>query len=226
MRSGIARSVLRTEILIEAGFSTESGHATYSEDRLNHLIARTERLMASEYDWPVIHVEESVVIAANTRFVNLPSTISVSEIDTVHVYYGDDLLPVHMGIGAVQRSLYKTTQRATPIMRWEPNETQFEVWPIGGAEQTMLFGGQKAPGAYADDTSTCTLDGDVIVLRVAAEILGRDRKEDAALKLEQASRKTTDIIKGQAATRPPINLGRRPGRMLRPGIDYIPSGGS
>jgi len=228
MRSGITLATLRKEVMIEAGFSTETGHAVHSAERLRHLLQRTERVMATMDDWPGIHFEEEVAVSADAQYVTLPTNISFTEIDTVHVAFGDEWLPVTQGIGAMERSVYDDTQRATPIRRWEVTAgatTTFEVWPIGATAQTLLFTGAKKLGAFVDDDDTCTLDADVLVLRVAAEILGRDRKEDAALKLETARTLTNQITKKQGVLkRGNINLGRRRTVNLRPGIDYIAPG--
>jgi len=229
MRTGVPLHQIRKEVLIEAGFSTDVGHSVFSKERLDQMIARNERMMAREHEWPGIHFEEEVSVSANEQYVNMPDDINYTDIKTVHVAYGDDLLPVRYGIGARERSIYNSTQRATPIMRWEvvpPGTDEFEVWPIGNVAQTLLFSGQKSIGVFEDDSDTCTLDADVIVLRVAAEILGRDQKQDAGLKLEMAQRLTNNILKGQSATREQVNMGGvRMGRTLRPGIDFIPPGG-
>lgn len=228
MRNGVTLATLRDEVRIEAGMSTDAGHSIYSTERLNQMINRTERRLAQIYDWPNMEFEEEVTVAANTQLVNLPTNINFTMIDTVHVAYGDDWLPITHGIGARERSIYNDTQRATPILRWEieaPGNAQFEVWPIGNVQQTLRFSGTKSFGGMLKDTETCVLDADVIVLNVAAEILGRDDKADAQLKLSMADDLAKSIIKRQGSFKTEdINLGRRPGRTLRPGIDYIPPG--
>ena len=140
MRNGIALTTIREEVLIEAGFSTDAGHAVYSRDRINQMINRTERRLSIVYDWPNMTFEEDVPVPADTRYVNLPTEINFTMIDSVHTAYGDDWLPLSHGIGARERSIYNENQRAEPIMRWEivaPGNTQIEVWPIGSTTQTL-----------------------------------------------------------------------------------------
>lgn len=230
MRNGVTLAVLREEVEIEAGISSDAGHSPFSAKRLNQMLNRTERRLAQTLDWPALHIEQSVPVPANTQFINMPSQLNFTMIDAVHVAYGSDYLPVQHGIHASHRATYDETQRASPISRWEvvaPGREQFEVWPIGSQDQTLLFEGTQTFGAMVEDTDTCALDADVLVLAVAAEILGRDQKEDAKLKLDMAMDLADTIIKRQGATkREPINLARRsPGRIPRPGIDYIPPGG-
>lgn len=228
MRTGVTLATIRNEVLIEAGFSTEAGHATFSRERLNQLINRTERTMSTMDDWPSNQVEEDVAVVADDRYVNLPTNLNFTEIDTVHVLYGDEYLPVAYGIRAEHRSIHGPTDKTSPIQRWEvrsPGNVDFEIWPVSPGSQTLRFEGTKSIGTMAKDNDTCTLDADVIVLRVAAQILGRDRKEDAALLLQEARDLTNMILKRQEAARTEdINLGHRPQRRWRPGIDYIPQG--
>jgi hypothetical protein len=227
MRSGVTLAILRSEVLIEAGMSIESNHATQMAPRITQMLARTQRLLLREYDWPTIAgYEQTVTVAANASTGTLPSDIDFTSINSVHVSFGDEWLPVMYGIGAAERTIYNSTQRSIPIRKWEivTGGNTFEVWPIGGDAQNLLFQGSKALGALASDSDTCTLDADVLVLRVAAELLGRDRKEDAAVKLQQARALAEGIVKRQRQSRAtPIPQGRGSNHpMLRPGIDYIP----
>lgn len=226
MRSGVTLATLREELAIEAGISTEPAHLAAEQPRLDQLLRRTERIMARMDDWGSLSFEEEVTVSADAQFASLPSNIAFTDIRDCWVAFGSQWLPVAHGIGSVERSIYNTSQRATPITRWEiqaPGNVNFEVWPIGASAQTLRFTGQKALGTFTDDTDTCTLDADVIVLRAAAQMLARDRKEDAALLLDQARLLTERILKAQGSTKSPeIDLARRPTRALRPGIDYIP----
>lgn len=230
MRSDVALSEIRDEVMLEAGLSTQPGHSTASISRINQMINRTERTMLLENEWPMLHFEERLEVAADAKLVDLPVNITFTQIESVHVAYGDQWLPVHHGIGARERMIYNENERATPIFRYEysaNNPGQLEVWPIGSTAQTLMVEGSKTVGTMKEETDTCSLDADVIVLRVAAEILGRENKADAELKLSQASKLTNDILKRQGSRkREPLNLGRRRTRMLRPGIDYIAPGRS
>lgn len=229
MRSGVALSTIRKEVMLEAGLSAQAGHSTGQIEKINQMINRVERAMLLEHEWPTLHFEETLTVAADTQVINLPTNITFTMIDTVHVAYGSEWLPVTHGIGARERTIYNDTQRAMPISRYEVsanNPNQMEVWPIGGAAQTLMVQGTKTVGAMAEETDTCALDADVIVLRVAAEILGRENKADAELKLSSAVKLTDAILKRQGASkRENLNFGVRRGRMWRPGIDYIPPGG-
>lgn len=216
--------------MIEAGLSTQPGHAAFGASRLNQLINRTERLMFTENEWPTLHFEETVIVPADEKFADLPSEISFTMIETVYVAYGSEWLPITHGITPRHRTIYNDSQRAAPIQRYEYRADQpdkIEVWPIASQEQTLMFSGARTIGGMVEETDTCALDADVIVMRVAAKILGRDNQADAALLMQEAQLLTASLLKRQGSTkREPLNLGRRRGAVRRPGIDYIPPGGS
>lgn len=229
MRSGVPLSTIREEVMLEAGLSTQPGHSTASIARINQMINRTERTMLIEDEWPTLHFQENVTVPAATKVVDLPTNISFTQIESVHVAFGSEWLLVTHGIGAHERTIYNDSQRSVPIRRYEVsanNPGQIEVWPIGDTEQTLMFEGSKTVGAMKEETDTCALDADVIVMRVAAQILGRENKADAELLLSGAGKLTNDILKRQGSgKREDVNLGRRRGHIRRPGIDYIPPGG-
>ena len=231
MRSGVTLEKIRTEVLMEAGLSTDPSHLTQQRDAINHLINRTERLIAAEADWPIREIEETVTVTANSQFGSLPANITFTQIRSVTVQFGQEWLPVRHGIGPAERSLYDTTARVVPISRWEiqtPGDTQYEVWPIGDVDQTLRFTGQKTFGEMSKDSDTCALDADVIVLRSAAELLARDGKRDEAqIKFQEAQRHMDMILRRQGASKAPIfNMADEPreSERLIPGIDFIPPG--
>lgn len=233
MRTGVPLSTLRREVMIEAGLSTDAGHAIATQEKITHLLNRTERLSYVRETWPVMQIEAQVTVAADAQFAALPSTITSTQIRTAEVLHGNIWLPMSHGISLADKSIYNEDQRSTPIQRYEivsPGTAQFEVWPIGSVAQIVKFTGQKAIGEMVSDDDTCTLDADVLVLRVAAELLGRDRKEDAALKLDLAKSLTSDLLKLQGGVKDdPIDMtgrGRNMAPRLRPGIDFIPPGGN
>lgn len=227
MRSGVTLAVLRKEVQIEAGLSTQSGSNTFSVDRINQLLNRLERSLSREYEWPLRHSEQQITVDADVQYVDLPTNFDRTMIETINVRFGSDWQPLRYGISAVERSIYTGTQRATPICRYEfsaDEPTRMEVWPVGATAQQLLISGQLRFGEMGKDDDVCVLDGDVLVLRAAAEIIGRDNRADAQLKLEAAGSLMQSILKRQgSARREPFSMvgGAQP--VGRPGIDYIPA---
>lgn len=228
MRSGIPLATIREEVLIEAGLSAQPGHSTFNISRINQMINRVERMMVTEDEWPTQAFEEQIVVAADAQYVDLPVNISFTMIDNIYVAYGSEWFRVTSGIGARERTIFNDSQRALPMSRYEyraNNPTKLEVWPIGGVAQTLLIEGSKKVGAMDQETDVCALDADVIVMRVAAQILGRENKADAELLLSNAKTHANQLLKRQGSSkRENINMGRRKVEIRRPGIDYIPPG--
>jgi hypothetical protein len=228
MRTGVPLHQIRREVMIEAGLSPDPGHEAFSRETLNQKINRTERIMAQEDEWPTQHYEQQVTVPPDAKWVSFPVGITPSSIRQVSVLFGTIWLPVVQGIGPAERTVYSDDMRATPISRWEINVDQpgqFEVWPRGAVQQTLLFSGTRKIGGMVDENDACTLDADVIVLRTAAKILARDRQEDAALLMGEAISLTQSILKAINAANPPTRIGgHRVGRVRRPGIDFIPPG--
>ena len=228
MRIGVPLSTLRKEVQMEAGLSTKASHAVQSTERLNHLINRVERVTYAMDDWPSLEIEEEVSVVADAQFVSLPTGMTFAMINDVWVAYGDDWIRLSHGIGIAERSIYPDTARASPIMRWEiraPGNVDFEVWPRSAQIETLRFTGMQILGGMLKDGDTCVIDADILVLRCAAELLAKDDKADAGIKLETARSLTASLLKRLGPNKKDsINLGHRKGRTLRPGIDFIPPG--
>lgn len=220
---------LRKEIQVEAGLSSEEGATAYSKDRLNMVINRTERMMKTRDDWPTQKYEIYGATTADAKLIDIPEGVSIKNIRNIDVLFGQEWLPLSKGIGPRERSVYTDTMRATPAQRWDylsSEPEKIEIWPIGSSAQSLMFRGQLDVGQMVEESDLCTLDADVIVLMVAAEILGRDKQEDAAYKSQLAAEATQNILKDMNAGTPAAKLSYKRGRSVRPFIDYIPPGGS
>lgn len=228
MRIGVPLSTLRKEVQLEAGISTKASHAIQNTEKLNHLINRVERVTYGMDDWPSLMIEEEVAVIADAQFVSLPTGMTFAMINDVWTAYGDDWIRLTHGIGIAERSTYSDTERASPIMRWEiraPGNVDFEVWPRSASAETLRFTGMQVLGGMSKDSDTCVIDADVLVLRCAAELLAKDEKADAGIKLETARALTVSLLKRLGSNKTDsINLGHRRGRTLRPGIDFIAPG--
>jgi hypothetical protein len=192
------------------------------------MLNRVERAMLLEHEWPTLHFEEDIIVLADEQFVDMPNNIKFTMIESVHVAYGSEWYLVTSGIGASERTIYNDTQRAIPISRYEATANQpnrLKIWPIGEQNQTLKIEGMKSVGAMVNETDECTLDGDALVLTVAAQILGRENKADAELALTAANKIINNVTKRQGSMKSQnVNFGQRRQTILRPGIDYIPPG--
>lgn len=229
MRDNVQLHVIRREAQIMAGLSEEPGVSAYSRERLNLRINQIERRMAEKDSWPVRHYEITGVVAGDAQYTNFPDGVTPTNLRSAHVLFGDQWLPMTMGISPADRSVYNTAMRSTPATKWDVNVArpgQFEIWPIGASAQTILFRGQRTIGGMAEDNDTCALDADVIVMRLAAEILARNKSDDAAFMLSEAEAHSVNVLKGMMSTAESPNLAQRRGASVRPYIDFIPPRGA
>lgn len=225
MRTGVTLLQLRREVMFEAGLSTSNVQVTLAAERINHKLNRVERELGLAHSWPTRRVERTVTVAANAQFATLPGDLSFTNVSEVTTLFASCWTLVEHGIGPVERSLFSSDQRSSPIMRWEiqTNGSQFEVWPISAAAETLRFAGVLETGAMATDTDTCVLDGDVLVLHVAAELLAKSDPEQAQLLLAKAKTRIDNLLHRQIGAKAPIvNLSTRPGETARPWVDFIP----
>jgi len=93
---------------------------------------------------------------------------------------------------------------------------------------TLRINGRRALSAMVADADYSTLNGSLIGLHVAADILARNKAEDAKVKMNEAQRLLRNLARRQTANkRKPFVLGggipSSWAQQLRPGIDYIPS---
>lgn len=225
MRSGISLATLRQEVLIETRVSTVNGQSAQMPDRIRQLLNRFERDYATRFSWKSRRFEAQVTVPANTATATLPSGMSFTMVSEVWCQSGSDWLPVAHGIGAAERSLYPTGTTGSPICRWEVQSADpqtFEVWPVSAQAEVLRFTAERAAGQMVNDGDLCVLDGDLLVLRAAAEILKPTDMKDAQDKARQAEELAFAIQTREASTAPVAVLSARPRPRLRPGLDYIP----
>lgn len=225
MRSGITLATLRQEVLIEARMSTTAGQAAMMPDRIRQLLNRFERDYATRFSWKSRRFEASMTIPAGTAVATLPGGMSFTMVSEVWCQSGSDWLPVAHGIGAAERSTYPSGTTGSPICRWEVQSADpqtFEVWPVSGQDEVLRFTAERAAGLMSVDSDPCVLDGDLLVLRTAAEILKPTDMKDAQDKARQAEELAFAIQTREASTAPVAVLSARPRPRLRPGLDYIP----
>lgn len=228
MRSGVTLAQLRKEVQIETGQSTAAGHALQNAERIDHMLNRIERQLEMEHSWPTMRVERSVSLLAEAQTGTLPADLSFTNISQVWTAYGSDWVLMKHGIGPDMRTRYGTGYRASPLLAWEiaNDGTTFEVWPRSPQAETVKFDGTLQAGAMTQDSHVCKLDGDVLVLYVAAEMLAKGDPATAEMKLRLAANRIKSLLGRQVDEKTaPANLaGGRSSPRMRPFVDFIPPG--
>lgn len=222
---------LLSDLKAECGYSQNAAHGINNRESLVQVLKRTQRRLWSDWDWMHMRVSRDMRVNAGQRYYNCPTDLPYERIDTAEVKFGGLWKPLCFGIDERQYSIYdpRIDERSWPIERWDvaedpadtagtpDNRGMIEIWPLPSDSGTapapasddegwMRFTGIRFLRTFNNDADRCDLDGDLIVLYAAAEILMRDRKDDAQAKL-QAGLKLYMMLRGNQEKNRTFNLG-------------------
>lgn len=215
-----------TELRYEARISGDPAHGSHLADRHTALLRRTQEQLALQYDWPALTVVRTVSVSAGQRYVGYPDQIDMQNVRAIwQQNTSGDWLPMLQGISAEHLNAVDSDaneQRENPA-RWANylgsgdttiSQTLFEVWPIPNRAVTLRVDGQRKLLSLTQATDISTLDGPMIVLYAAAELLAGQKAEDASLKLQLAKARL-DAVKSrqQSQFSDPITTSRPVGGM-------------
>lgn len=196
MARGTTLTNLIDQLRAEAGYSLTPGLGAAHRDVLISLLQRTQNKLWEDYAWPFLRVKVDQAASDGLRYYNIPSNLTVERIERIEFKDGGYWKALEYGINPVQLAEHDSDQneKGWPVRHWELyNETQFEVWPIPNTNGTSsdLEGyfrviGIKNLSSLVNDSDTADLDDHLIVLYAAAEILSRNKADDADAKLAQA----------------------------------------
>lgn len=223
-----------TELRGETGISQNVAHGVASLEPQKALIRRVQEDLYLAHDWPHLRTEKIKTVPAGDRYAEIPTTFDPTGIESVWTKSSTGKwVPVAYGIGPIEYNLYSSDDgdQNFPVQRWatyyqsedDVSTNMFEVWPIPNEDAQIMFRGRRALLPLDADDKTSTLDGPLIVLFAAAEILARQKAEDAGLKLQKALDRLRWLEKryGNKDNRMANLAGGTPQRQLRPGIDYM-----
>ncbi len=226
--AGLLLSEMVLDLRAEAGHSLMLGQGTNMEDTLKYYLRRTQRELYAGFDWPQFMAYETIAVPAGTRL--LPSFINIDneQINTLWTRSGSSWVALTFGIDPVDFSAFNSDDgaRSNPIRRYryDPLNAALEVWPIPNNDTEVMGLGQIKLPPLVDDNDRSLLDGQMVVMFAAANILARQKSEDASLVLGKAQaylvalQKQNGSQKRVAQSMAWSTGGRRP----RPGLDYIP----
>lgn len=226
-----------TQLRMEARISTNVAHGAHLNDNHVALLRRVQEELYSAHDWPLLNMVESVSVPAGARYATYPTNMSFEGVKrALSTDASGKWFELSYGIGVEHLNLYDSDAdvRNPVIFNWkhylspnaeELNQNMFEVWPIPNEPRPVRFEGKRTLFPLSNpETDRSTVDGPLIVLHAAAEILAAQKAEDAPLKLQKAQQRF-DLLKRRqtAPDNRRLNLaGSGPRRALRPGLDYIP----
>ena len=204
MARGDTLGELLADVRAECRITTSVAQGQANENYLKRLIRRYYTQLYDDYEWPFKRILKSnarKTIAAGSRYYDFPTNIDLERIERVWYLDGGHWLPLERGIEPTDYSRYDSDSdvRADPMLKWDIySDTQFEVWPMPASAGTVWVDGVKKKNELTGNDDTCDLDGDMIVLFVAAEVLAATNQKDSQLKL-QAAQSRRDQLRGRIA---------------------------
>ncbi|CAB5178655.1 hypothetical protein UFOVP156_21 [uncultured Caudovirales phage] len=198
----MARNVTLGELIddlrAEAGHSLQANLGTAMREVLVKVLQRQQRRLWDDYDWAFLRVQRNVFTQNGQRYYDLPADMKLENIERVEFKWGNQWQPLTSGIGGQQYSEFDSDKdiRSMPVYRWQPSENdQIEVWPIPSQDAdtatlsgAIRFVGKRNLRPFIAQSDQADLDDTLLVLFSAAEILSREKADDAKLKLSMAER--------------------------------------
>lgn len=217
MARGTLLSDLLTQLRAETGQSTVAAAGIDNKPSLVQAINRVQEVLFDDFNWPFKRVMPYLSLMAGTRYYDLPATIDFEHIVDVAVWYSGRPQRIDKGITYEQYNMYSSDddERSGPVMRWDikyigspTNREQLEVWPIpDDSSQKLQFNGTTKLVKMVADSDRAVLDDSLIVLTAAAEILARQKSEDAPLKQKMARARYAQLRAKYAASSAPFIMG-------------------
>ena len=229
MARGIQLSQLVSDLRAETGRSQRVAVGTDTIDALKFRLQSWQEMLFDAYDWDHMRLFASTALSAGLRYYSMPSGMSDMRIDAVACEYNGQPIPIEKGIGFSEYIAYDSDadERADPVLRWDfartsSTATQIEVWPIpASGNMTLWFKGRRDLPAFIADSDVCALDGLLIVLAAAADMLAAQESPGAsrvAAKFEERLR----VLKARSKPNaPPIALGQGPDPMTMRGRSQV-----
>jgi len=231
MPTGVQLSQLVSNLRSELGHSTNTAHGVNTKANMEYVLRRNQEVLYEEHDWPFLTLDVDVTVLLGQRIYNYPSNLPFGAINAAWWVEGNQYLPMTFGVSVEDFNLYDPDldERSNPVQKWRhrPDTDQIELWPIPSINGKVRLRGTSPLTALIADSDICTLDSNLIVLHSAAELLARQKSEDASLKAQLARSHLTKLLSNQGGQKrkPWVMGGGQRGSTLRPGIDYIPMRG-
>jgi len=188
----------------------ETQTQSFTQSRYYQLLSDKQQWLAGAYDWPFLDVKFDATAVAQGRYVAFPTqdingvatSLNMERPLKVEVKYNNLWTPLEYGISSEEYNITDSDENVyqDPIQRWQWNNDdtgagvgRFEVWPVPESNQTIRFTGQRVLRALSAGTDKAELDDQVLVLSVAADLLARNKQQDAQIMMQLASERLRSI---------------------------------
>lgn len=170
---------------------------------LKRMINRLYEFFWFDYNWSFLKIMNAdKAVSAGVFMIDPPTTIDLERIEKVAVRFGNIWRPVARGITT---ELYNAMDsdldvRSEPIenydIQWTGSESQIVLWPRPSTDTTLRFQGRVKFSKMVDDSDTCLLDDQLIILFGAAELLA-EAENPKAPSVANAAQRLYNTLKYQ-----------------------------
>ncbi len=188
---------LLDDLRAEARLSPSPAHNQDVREMQVRLLQRVQERLWEDYAWPHLEIERQVPIQTGQRYYDPPGDILIDKIIRIDIFRDGGWRELVPGFCGEEYRAHNSDldERAYPPRRWRIyEEEQVEVWPISdqNADATtrdgyLRYRATRKLNKLVDDNDRCDLDGRMITLYAAAELLAAKSAPDAQLKLDQAN---------------------------------------
>jgi hypothetical protein len=200
----------------ESRSSTNTSRGIDHLDYIKQVIVRNYVMLAESYDWEHLRLRRGhayKTLAATQRYYDFPTNLNAQKIEEAWYLWGAQW---HKLVYQITNANYNAlnsdlAQVADPVTHWDyyANDAldQFEVWPIPASDgATLHFIGQKKVAPLVDSSDRADLDGYLIALVSAAEMLS-DRDQKSADKKTAIANTRLGMLKANVADKRRMAVG-------------------
>jgi hypothetical protein len=229
MAMGVTLAEMLQSLRAESNLSLLPGHTAPQRDAHVQLLQRVQEELYVQHSWPHLIIEREVPLLFATQNYEYPADMQFDFIERAWVKDANRWLPMEYGITPDDYNVYNDdAYRTYPPVKWEhwtDNVDQFRVWPIPDKAGAVRFRGRKKLARLVEDTDKATLDGTLIVLYAASELLAQAKNELAQTKMQKAQAYLQRLRARQGGrTETFVIGGGAPAPRGRVGLDFIPPG--
>lgn len=249
MEVGVQLSELRRRLMAETFQSLNPNQTTSSTPFYNYQLDRVQREQWNDIEWPHLTIYFDMPMVQGQRYYAYPPQLPFDSIFRIWWPQGVNWVPLDYGINPqTYAAMGGENVQAWPPRRWKNCATydavsgktnpaaQFEIWPTPGpgTPYSLRIEGNAPLNPLIEDTDVCVIDGPLIVMFAAAEILAVQKSEGASIKLQKANQYRRMLIARLGAQQRNMkSLSRDGGNMgplhdgskLVPYLDFIPAYG-
>lgn len=186
MARGQTLGQLMTAVRAEARMTTNAAAGLNSNENIRQVVARIYENLWDQTDWPHLEATFEIQLQAGQSLYGIPAGVRSERLSEKagYAYYPGDArrYPVRAkDIGWVEYNELEPsipTQRLDPMRFWciRPDD-MIEVWPVPATgwpttQNSLFLRGIRNVEPLVDDADICELDGRLVSLFAAAELMG------------------------------------------------------